>query len=176
MKVMKYYLSLLLFVVLCIFDILFAIMVLALIDKGAFAVFFGVFFFVCSLLLTKACLDYHKKFSQEQKPADKQVVFDDDEADEPVWVSSIEKPKKKVGQDRPMQPEFEIRYIDAAGRVSVRQIYVIDFDGRLLEAYCFLRNEERSFIVDRIDECVDLSTGEVVDDDLCKFFAKYSSM
>ena len=61
-----------------------------------------------------------------------------------------------------LKPNFELKYKSAEGEVTLRKIYVRDFDGRVLDAYCFLRNEDRTFYIPRIVECIDLETGEVL--------------
>ena len=75
-------------------------------------------------------------------------------------------------------PFFEIEYEDAEGNVTTRKIAIKKFDGSMISAYCFLRDEERSFLATRIIDCVDVSTGEVVDGDLQEYVAKnyYSSI
>lgn len=72
--------------------------------------------------------------------------------------------------DRGFSPEYEIRYVDAGGCESVRKIYVQAFKGRCVTAYCFLRREERTFVVSNILECIDLETGELIKEDLHFYF------
>jgi predicted DNA-binding transcriptional regulator YafY len=45
-----------------------------------------------------------------------------------------------------------IRYTNARGVTSARVIDPLDLDGHLLEAWCHLRDDERMFSLDRIDE------------------------
>ena len=95
--------------------------------------------------------------SDERNAFDNLVDDDDDGCDEPLWTSGSNFSDSK--------PNYEIKYKDAEGNISVRKIFVRDFDGRVLDAYCFLRNDDRTFYVPRIVECVDLATGEVLSND-----------
>lgn len=70
--------------------------------------------------------------------------------------------KQKISN---LKPNYEIKYRDADGNESLRKIFVRDFDGKVLDAYCFLRNEDRTFYIPRIVECVDLETGEALSSD-----------
>lgn len=62
---------------------------------------------------------------------------------------------------------WRIRYRDADGSESERDIDVegAQKDGRhtMFFAFCRLRNDHRSFRSDRILSCIDLDTGEVID-------------
>lgn len=95
--------------------------------------------------------------SNERKALDNLVDDDDNGCDEPLWTSGYNFSDSK--------PNYEIKYRDAEGNKSTRKIFVRDFDGRVLDAYCFLRNDDRTFYVPRIVECVDLATGEVLSND-----------
>lgn len=101
----------------------------------------------------------NKGKSNELKAFDNLVDDDDDGCDEPLWTSGSNFSDSK--------PNYEIKYKDAEGNISVRKIFVRDFDGRVLDAYCFLRNDDRTFYVPRIVECVDLETGEVLSNGKC---------
>lgn len=92
----------------------------------------------------------------------------DDGCDEPLWTSGIDSivnENAEKQKNKNLKPNYEIKYKDAEGNISVRKIFVRRFDGRVLEAHCFLRGEERTFYVPRIVECVDLETGEVINAD-----------
>lgn len=157
----KYYTSGTLFVVLCLLDAFFGLMLLAVYDKGAGPIVFVVVFLALLLLATKKCYSYHKKIDYHKKPAVKSIeecCDDEDECDESI--GNVEN-----------YPEYEITYTDLDGERTKRKISVMSFDGKVLESYCFLRGAKRSFYIKRISECVDLSTGEVVSADLYKFFA-----
>lgn len=62
--------------------------------------------------------------------------------------------------------EMRISYVDAGGKTTQRDIavYKIDLRSGLIEAYCRLRRERRSFYADGMRNVIDLSTGELVDD------------
>lgn len=95
--------------------------------------------------------------NNERKALDNLAGDDDNGCDEPLWTSG------SIFFDS--KPNYEIKYRDFEGKESVRKIFIRDFDGKVLDAYCFLRNEGRSFYVPRIVECVDLETGEVLSND-----------
>ena len=73
--------------------------------------------------------------------------------------------------DDERDPNFEIKYQDAYGNLSVRKIAIRKVVGKSLKAHCFLRNEERTFIISRIVECIDLNTGELISGDLHSYFS-----
>lgn len=170
MKALNYYVSLFLIVLLCILDGFSILGVIVCIGESAGALIMMAVFTFIFLFLTVKCYKWHKKYAPACVPK-KNVVkesFEDDEiedGDEPLYVSST---VKETG----LEPNYEIGYKNAEGEVSRRKIAVISFDGKVIEAYCFLRKERRTFYVPRITECVDLSTGEVVGGDLRVYFAK----
>lgn len=56
-----------------------------------------------------------------------------------------------------------IKYRDAVGNVSARKIKVLKVYSDRVDAYCCLREQERTFIIDRIiDDIIDIQTGEVI--------------
>lgn len=69
---------------------------------------------------------------------------------------------------------FKIKYKDAAGKTSKRTIDVYRFGnasfGFFLLAHCKLRNANRTFRTDRILECIDMDTGEIISD-VDKYFS-----
>ena len=157
----KYYTSGTLFVVLCLLDAFFGLMLLAVYDKGAGPIVFVIVSLALLLLATKKCYSYHKKIDYVKKPAVNPVVASrevEKESDEPIGYAEN-------------HPEYEIKYTDLDGNETTRKISVSAFDGKSLKSYCFLRNDERTFYIKRISECVDLSTGEVISGDLYEFFA-----
>lgn len=97
--------------------------------------------------------------SNERNAFDNLVDDDDDGEDAPLWSSGVD--------PSVLKPNYEIKYRDFEGKESVRKIFVRNFDGKVLDAYCFLRNEGRTFYIPRIVECVDLETGEVLINDKC---------
>lgn len=67
---------------------------------------------------------------------------------------------------------FDMIYGDASGEVTRRRIAVLSISRDippLIEAWCFLRNEQRRFRPDRIRQLVDLETGEIIDDPVRHF-------
>lgn len=85
-------------------------------------------------------------------------------------IENVPVEKEKTAKKKNDGPDFEIKYVSSDGEETVRQIKVIDFKGRMLEAMCFLRHEKRTFAVSRIAECIDLSTGEVIQEELHFYF------
>lgn len=71
-----------------------------------------------------------------------------------------------------VKPEFKIKYRNSEGVVTVRKIALLDIVGAGISAFCFLRNDVREFYCPHIQECVDLSTGELVTENLMVFFVK----
>ncbi len=74
----------------------------------------------------------------------------------------------EVEQPIPVRARLRLRYVDGAGKKSERAVEVRQF-GRLdgttmLMGRCLLRNATRTFRTDRIIECVDEETGEVISD------------
>lgn len=160
MNGVRYYASFVLFVILCLMDAFFAMILIGMVGEGVAYVIAVLVFLVPLLFATKKCYSYHKKIDFNKTPAVKPVhVYSEDESDEPIGY--VEK----------RQPEYEIKYTDLDGNETTRKISVSAFDGKSLKSYCFLRNDERTFYIKRISECVDLSTGEVISGDLYEFFA-----
>ena len=72
-----------------------------------------------------------------------------DDIHEDVWVDS----------------KLSIKYVNANGEYSERNIDIKNYDGSCyLRGYCYLRNERRTFRIDRVQECVDIKTGYLVED------------
>lgn len=64
--------------------------------------------------------------------------------------------------------DFRIKYIDSDSKstqrdISVNNIEMYNGDGSI-HAYCHLRKYQRTFKMDRVTECIDLGTGEFIDD------------
>ena len=64
----------------------------------------------------------------------------------------------------PAPAQFRIRYMDADGQRTRRNITIHPFSStpRNFSAYCHLRKATRTFLFDRIVEVIDLNTGEVL--------------
>ena len=169
MKGFQYYFSGALFVVLCLLDAFFGLMLLVAFSQSVEMVIGTIVFLLPLLFVTKKCYSWHKK-NDFKKSLVVKNQRNEVESEELVLVSGgkIEKSESVV------KPNFEIKYRSADDEVTVRKIHVRNFDGKVLDAYCFLRNEDRTFYVPRILECVDLETGEVLNNktngDLRLFF------
>lgn len=155
MKTLNYYTSLFLIVLFGLLDVFSILGLVACIGKDTGALIMMAFFTFIFSFITFKCCKWHKKFVPEK---DKEEIFEKEQI-----IT-----KKESG----LEPNYEISYKNADGELSKRKIAVISFDGKVIEAYCFLRNERRTFYVPRISECIDLSTGEVINGDLRIYFAK----
>lgn len=63
----------------------------------------------------------------------------------------------------PVNAKLQITYSDAKGQLTKRTITVSEYDGSAyLEGFCELRNEPRTFRIDRIQEAIDAESGEVI--------------
>lgn len=170
MKSFGYYVTLLLLVVLGIIDLIFAILFVGVLDKGAGVIFAVGLFLALFIYLTVKCRKYHNEYRAESssKNADEEIPEKEsfeNEVDEESFY----------GDENKFVPDFEIKYQDAEGEFTTRKISVISFKDGMVKAYCFLRKEKRTFYIPRIVECIDLSTGELVFDDLRIYFlSKYS--
>ena len=66
-----------------------------------------------------------------------------------MFKTSIIKRNRYIGIE--MGKQYWIKYRDNSNRVTSRRINVLSFDGKKrIEAYCYLRNELRTFRRDRI--------------------------
>lgn len=86
--------------------------------------------------------------------------------DEPETSMRDEAPESRAFHS--VRARLQITYQDAKGDRSKRKIRVDSFSDvkelGLLKAYCYLRSANRTFRIDRVSSCVDIETGEVVDD------------
>jgi hypothetical protein len=64
----------------------------------------------------------------------------------------------------PIFPDYVISYCDRNGFNTERRITIQRMDGDLIQAYCHLRHDRRSFYVSRASQWVNCSSGEVVSD------------
>lgn len=165
MNGLRYYFSGALFVILCLLDAFFGLMLLVAFSQSVEMVIGTIVFLLPLLFVTKKCYSWHKKIDYKKNSIERvQQNEIECEIDEPLFVS--EKSEAVV------KPNFEITYENSDGETSKRKIAVRRFDGKVLVAYCFMRKEERTFYIPRISECVDLSTGEIVQGDLRSYLAK----
>lgn len=115
MNGLKYYASGTLFVILCLIDAFFGLMLLAVYDKGAGPIAFVLVSLALLLLATKKCYSYHKKIDYVKKPAVKPVVASrevEKESDEPLWMSNNDginvKPATHNGGNAMQDQNFKI--------------------------------------------------------------------
>lgn len=79
--------------------------------------------------------------------------------------------KKAYRDDRDdfkLKTDLRIKYIDRSGKSSQRDITTksisMHFGDGTIEAYCQTQRGPRTFKMDRIIECIDLETGEFIED------------
>lgn len=79
----------------------------------------------------------------------------------------------------PAKATLEISYIDARGQASRRVVDVREFDTNpycnLMIGHCRMRNATRTFRFDRIQQCTDVETGEVIIDVPAYLVSKYEA-
>lgn len=100
------------------------------------------------------------------------------------WFASIGDGPQEVGRGKSQKPklselaransrpirdkwEYQITYCDRDGVVTTRKIANLTTDNDvdpLIRAFCQLRDEPRSFRNSSIIECIDLETGEIIND------------
>lgn len=70
----------------------------------------------------------------------------------------------RYGYRKPGHPTHRITYTDAEGNTTQRNIalYKTGHTNTKCEAWCDMRQERRTFLFDRVQNAVDLSTGEVL--------------
>lgn len=161
---LKLYISLFAFVFFLLIDLFVFAGIIASIGKSVAQVLVLLIIAASFVYLTVKLFLYSKNVGKE-KPSS---IIEQKTLEEPV--ESVSSKKEKVVKKKNDGPDFEIKYVSSDGEETVRQIKVIDFKGRMLEAVCFLRHEKRTFAVSRIAECVDLSTGEVIQEELHFYF------
>ena len=71
---------------------------------------------------------------------------------------------------------LQIAYRDSSGETTNRKIHVTWYSGSCyMDAFCDLRQRRRTFRIDRIQACVDIETGEVVNNVPDYLLKKYQS-
>ena len=89
-----------------------------------------------------------------------------------------QKMKTKIEIDREscdIKPEYRIEYIDEDEKRTTREISPLGItaSGNYIQAFCHLRNEERTFNLQKILSMIDLNSGEVIDAPKNFFRKKY---
>lgn len=97
------------------------------------------------------------------------------EIDKDNWEGSF----WEVQEPFPVRATLRIVYEDGAGMKSQRVVDVRQFGadiyGGLLIGHCRMRNATRTFRTERIKQCIDEDTGEIIDDAYAYLLAKYKS-
>ena len=163
MKKLKYYLSGTIFILLCLFDAFFILAAIATISENVGAGLFSLFLAAVLTFSAYQVKRIHNKLNSEIVVKIEEPQYEEEDEEELVDMPLHYYESSSV-------PQFEIKYQDAYGNLSVRKIAVRKVVGKSLKAHCFLRNEERTFIISRIVECVDLDTGELISGDLRSYF------
>jgi predicted DNA-binding transcriptional regulator YafY len=66
-------------------------------------------------------------------------------------------------EEVPLNARLRLMYKNAKSEVSSRTVQISRYDGSCyLSGFCEYRNESRTFRIDRIQECIDEGTGEIV--------------
>lgn len=85
----------------------------------------------------------------------------------------------EVATPVPVSATLRIGYVDGAGRRTDRTIQVRQFGafegGALIIAKCLMRGATRTFRTDRIKSCVDVETGEIINDVAAYLQARYDA-
>jgi hypothetical protein len=96
-------------------------------------------------------------------PASVSEQADENDADYDAWEGSF----WEASNPKRLRARFEIEYKDGNGAWTKRSVRVREFDnalnGGILMGHCELRDATRTFRFDRIKQCVDLETGELVE-------------
>lgn len=93
----------------------------------------------------------------------------DEALDRPGWdVAAAYAPSNP----KPIDASLKLHYRDASGTTTIRVVQAQECDttnpeGYLI-GYCELRQDIRTFRIDRIQRAIDMATGEIIDD-LCAF-------
>lgn len=116
---------------------------------------------------------HHLTSVPTQVPHQVQVARDQrhfaaDAADADIWEAPDLKRVKAT---------IKIRYVDIQGQTTVRIVDVTHFGqgahGWLFAGHCRLREDRRTFRIDRVQACLDMTTGEQVSDMLGLLQAKF---
>lgn len=89
-----------------------------------------------------------------------------------AWLFTHEDDPKEAerqffrAQARTVLAELRLTYIDLGGAMTNREVIVFKVYPRLrkFEAFCRLRQGQRTFYFDSVKEAVDLATGEIIPD------------
>jgi uncharacterized tellurite resistance protein B-like protein len=102
------------------------------------------------------------------------------------WVSAAGKDEKVIINDnkerqKSLNNAFYIEYKDVNGlpskrRITVYNILPIGSNDFYLESFCHEKNSDRTFKLSRIEEMIELDSGEVIEDKLSFFYEKYCQM
>ena len=124
------------------------------------------FLFVLIALFFIGMAYLSKKFGDESEAQNKQGS-EREANDLANWQAS--------GQGIAVKASLQIRYSDYNGGKTDRRIDATRYipEGGYIEAWCHLRNEQRTFRVDRIQEAVDIDTGEIVTTRIKSFLRKH---
>lgn len=104
------------------------------------------------------------RISSPKKIASRQAADTQQELDTDAWEGSF----WDASEPKPVNARLQLMYVDAQGAKSSRTVEVRQFgelpDTTLLIGKCLLRNATRTFRTDRIQQCVNDETGEIIDD------------
>jgi hypothetical protein len=84
-----------------------------------------------------------------------------------IDITPVPSPRfwSKINFDLPVNCKLKIDYTNAKSEQSSREIDVKEIDGTVyFRGGCYLRGEYRTFRADRVNNCIDRETGEVIHD------------
>lgn len=125
---------------------------------------------IVTALLIARKVDWKNDADNKSATAQANVAHNDDEMDWSFW--EIERPLPAYGT-------FEIDYVDESGGKTKRIVDIKQLgstkDHNYLTGFCRLRDQARTFRIDRIRHCTDTETGEVITDIVRFFRTKYEN-
>lgn len=104
------------------------------------------------------------RYSDDELRVTISTHFDEYEEDKDAWEGGF----WEASEPRPLKARLQFDYTDGEGNKTSRSVVVREFDNMLysgiLLGHCEMRNANRTFRFDRIQNCVDLDTGEAISD------------
>ncbi len=129
-----------------------------------------------ALLLLVAGLYYFLRPSKKPRVATSPTVTRYADLDEQRWDEAAE---YAPSDPKPVGGLLKLKYEDAEGKVTDREVQVRECDttnpGGYLIGICQLRNDFRTFRIDRVKRAVDIETGEVLDNIPAWAMARYKA-
>lgn len=129
-----------------------------------------------ALLLLVAGLYYFWKAQKRPRVGVTQTTTRDADIDEQRWDTAAE---YAPSDPKPVGGLLKLTYEDGGGRETEREVQVRECDTNnpagYLTGHCRLRDEFRTFRIDRVKRAIDMETGEVLDDIPAWALARYKA-